>query len=380
MFPLRRRGVALTRLAVTSADPAELDAASALVARLIGTGQLEAAAPVEPDLQVVGRTHQHFIQMHAGYVVRRGGVTIQRDTRTRTAVSVFGVLHLDTEALLAAVPAHTVPLVSASRARRAAADFSGAAVAAPLASLPAVIHHEPFSGYALVYPLDSADGNRYFVDALDGSVIGSEPAVFHQDGRPAIGTGVGILGYEKNLSTTETHRGFEARDIFRPGSVVTLDLRFNKNRLHALRDPDRPILNWESDLARSLNNRWRDAAVVDAHAYAGFTYDWLYKHGWRGIDGRDGTAFQIVNASGDRFLNAYWASPPAGPQKTGVLVYGQDDRGPTVSVDVVAHEYQHGVTPLRGVTTCRRGSLGRPYRNHSPDRCGAILRVRWQPV
>ena len=357
-LPVAAPRVALTRLTVTSADPTELDAASALVDRLIGTGQLEAAAPVEPDLQVVGRTHQHFVQMHAGYVVRRGGVTIQRDTRTRTAVSAFGVLHLDTEALLAAVPAHTVPLVSAVRARRAAADFSGAAVAAPPRSLAAVIHHEPFSGYALVYPLDSADGNRYFVDALDGSVIGSEPAVFHQDGRPAIGTGRGILGYEKNLSTTETLRGYEARDIFRPGSVVTLDLRFNGNRADALQDPGRRILNWESDLARSLSNRWRDDAVVDAHAYAGFTYDWLYQHGWRGIDGRDGTAFQIVNAyprgsPGSR--GAYWWGPPAGPQKTGVLVYGQDDRVPRVSVDIVAHEYQHGVTHY-GVS--RRGAGG----------------------
>ena len=165
----------------------------------------------------------------------------------------------------------------------------------------------------------------------------------HQDGRPAIGTGVGILGYEKNLSTTETHRGYEARDIFRPGSVVTLDLGFNENRVVALLDPDRRIMNWESDLAASLNNRWRDAAVVDAHAYAGFTYDWLYKHGWRGIDGRDGTAFQIVNAS-PNYANASWWPPPFGPQKTGVLVYGQDDRLPYVFVDFVAHEYQHGVT------------------------------------
>ena len=353
--PVAAPRVALTRLAVTSADPAELEAASALVDRLIGSGQLEAAAPVEPDLQVVGRTHQHFVQMHAGYVVRRGGVTIQRDTRTSTAVSVFGVLHLDTDALLAAVPAHTVPLVSSLRARRAAADFSGAAVAAPPRLLEAVIHHEPFSGYALVHPLDSADGNRYFVDALGGSVIGSEPAVFHQHGRPAIGTGEGILGYEKNLSTTETHRGYEARDIFRPGSVVTLDLGFNGNRSDALQDPDRRIMNWESDLAASFNNRWRDDAVVDAHAYAGFTYDWLYKHGWRGIDGRDGTAFQIVNAYPNDYANAYWWGPPAGPQKTGVLVYGQNDRVPYVSVDVVAHEYQHGVTHY-GVS--RRGGEG----------------------
>ena len=95
--------------------------------------------------------------------------------------------------------------------------------------------------------------------------------------------------------------------------------------------------------------------MVDAHAYAGFTYDWLYKHGWRGIDGRDGTAFQIVNADPTDVGNAYWAPPPAGPQKTGVLVYGQDDRVPYVSVDVVAHEYQHGVT-YYGVS--RRGGEG----------------------
>ena len=63
-----------------------------------------------------------------------------------------------------------------------------------------------------------------------------------------------------------------------------------------------------------------------------------------GIDGRDGTAFQIVNAYPNDYANAYFLPPPFGPQETGVLVYGQDDRVPYVSVDVVAHEYQHGVT------------------------------------
>ena len=36
------------------------------------------------------------------------------------------------------------------------------------------------------------------------------------------------------------------------------------------------------------DNDWTDGAVVDAHAYAGWTYDYYFKrHGRRGIDGRD---------------------------------------------------------------------------------------------
>ena len=341
-LPHFQPAVNLTRLAATSDDPRELAEASEIVDRLVDSGQLVSVAPVSPDLEVTGRTHQTFRQSHAGYLVHRAGVTVQRDTRSADLVSVFGVLHLDAQALETGVPVQTEPRLSFDDARRAVPGSSRRGVVAARPSSAPVVRYTRLSGYSLVYAVDGSDGNRYFIDATDGSVRGAEPAILHQQGRPAIGIGRGILGYEKNLSTAEANGEYTARDLVRPGSVVTLDLRYNEDRADLLQ-ADAPIVRWERDLATSPNNRWADAAVVDAHAYAGFTYDWLYEHGWRGIDGNDGLAFQMVNVYRD-FENAYFWPPPAGPEGTGVLVYGQTSRSPFVDLDTVAHEYQHGVT------------------------------------
>ena len=47
---------------------------------------------------------------------------------------------------------------------------------------------------------------------------------------------------------------------------------------------------WTSDdLAGDADNDWDDTAVVGAHAYTGWTYDYfLDRHGWEGIDGANG--------------------------------------------------------------------------------------------
>ena len=71
-----------------------------------------------------------------------------------------------------------------------------------------------------------------------------------------------------------------------------------------------------------------------------------------GSDGQDSQIFSIVNI--DELVNASFVSAPSGPQGTGALVFGESPGGPPfVPLDVVAHEFMHGVT--HSALTARTG-------------------------
>jgi thermolysin len=117
-----------------------------------------------------------------------------------------------------------------------------------------------------------------------------------------------------------------------------------------------------SDLATDSDNDWTDAANVDAHTFAGYTYDYYFKRfGRRGLDNaniRIRSLTHPVNRQdaitsspavlGTFFVNAFYAGD-------GVMVYGEG-LPPNLrlggqswnflagSLDVVAHELTHGVT------------------------------------
>lgn len=78
------------------------------------------------------------------------------------------------------------------------------------------------------------------------------------------------------------------------------------------------------------------AAAVDAHYGAALTFDYFRDvHGHAGVFG-DGRGVPSRVHYGTNFLNAFWD----GTQ----LTYGDGNNRPPVSVDVVAHEWTHGVT------------------------------------
>lgn len=120
---------------------------------------------------------------------------------------------------------------------------------------------------------------------------------------------------------------------------------------------------FDSDLATDPDNVWTgDGASVDAHVYAGWTYDYLFKRfRRRGLDNNDIRIVSLVHpvrrqdvftASGYVvalfYLNAFYAG-------NGVMVFGEGlPPGVTflgrswnffaAALDVVAHELAHGVT------------------------------------
>ena len=176
----------------------------------------------------------------------------------------------------------------------------------------------------------------------------------------AVGRARGVLGDSKKISVVSRAGGFVTSDELRPPSLETFDMRGDYARtidfLNGVVDLG------ANDLASDTDNDWSDGATVDAHVYAGWTYDYFFKRfDRRGLDNANVAVVSLVHPVrridifGDLFdlvpeffLNAFYTD--------GVMVYGVGlpagvflTTGQTVdffsgALDIVAHELTHGVT------------------------------------
>ena len=337
------------------------------------------------DASLEGRAHEYLAQHYAGIPVHGGGVSRQLDAAGVT-VSLFGTLHqgIDVNITPALSGAEVAALLEAMHGGEVVAGGQPGLGILPL----------PNGSYALAYHIAMSDGYFYFADAADGRLLQRLNAVKEQ---AAVGAGSGSQGNQRKLSTTQEDGRFQAHDRMRPAEVVTLDVRFNFERyLRLLADhlidnlpPGEPV--WTADdYATDADNEWDDPTVVEAHAYTGWTYDYFSaRHGWEGIDGANGRTITMVNLEG---ANAFFASPPFGPEGNGVFGYGratdETSEEPYTLFDVVGHELMHGVTHFS--VSNRTGSpfglynlipvgarLGPP---NFTDRTGETLHVRHCPV
>ncbi|MCY4599755.1 MAG: M4 family metallopeptidase, partial [Acidobacteria bacterium] len=300
----------------------------ALVETLAAGGELVLASS-RPDSQLQGRMQQFFQQQHEGVPVLGAGVS--RQLAAGATVSLLGTIETGIE--LDPRPrfqsAEALDLLEQQTGTRTLTN-----------ALPElVIVQIPSGRYVLAYRATMRDLRTYFLDAHSGLVAHDVSAVREQ----SVGAGNGILGQRKKLSTSQAGGTFQAYDRLRPAEIITLDLRYDSERFDDLLLGD---LVWaSSDVASDADNTWTDPAVVDAHAYIGFTYDYLAtRQDWYGADGRNGRVFSMVNVSRD-FFNAFFAFPPVGPEGLGVFAFGEvEDGPPLVSVDTVGHELMHAVT------------------------------------
>lgn len=342
------RGPGRIAIAGSSADLAELRRVDAQVDAMARTGELEIVSR-RGDRQLPGLTQEYLRESYRGVPVYGGGVS--RQLRDGVTESIFGALH-------EAIDISTVPAVTPADAMAQLEAWSGAGPASDDPPELVVLPH-PSGRYVLAYHAMMRDRMMYFVDAHSGAVVWREQVFDEQSGtddaRSRVGVGDGIQGQRKKVSASRSGGVFQAHDRLRPAEIVTLDLQGNRERASALLDPRGE--EWvPGDVASDSDNDWDDPAVVDVHTYTGFTYDYLAaRHEWNGVDGDDGRILAMVNIGDVR--NAFFASPPFGPEGTGTVGFGRETNGTAIaSLDVVAHELMHGVT-FHSV----RQRTGRPF-------------------
>ena len=300
-----------------------------------------------------------------------GGISRQLANNGLT-VSIFGTIHqgIDLDMTPQLAPNEALALVEQQAGAGPATDDPPTLVIVPT----------PFDTYVLANRATMRDFRTYFLDAHSGAIVHVENEV---DEQGAVGSGVGIQHDLKKVSVSPADGGFRTYDRLRPAEIVTLDLRPADARVDSLLDP-RGARRAASDVAWDADNDWRDAAVVDAHAHEGFTYDYLFaQQGWRGMNGRDGRILSMVNIGRD-VANAFFVPPPFGPEGTGVVVFGTKADGmPLVSADVVAHEMMHGVTHFSVASRTGSGLLATHRYRRGPSsftydgrtfRCGSTYR------
>jgi Zn-dependent metalloprotease len=364
---------------VTATAPRDVRDWDTQVTRMVRDGQLRSRRE-EADPLVDGRTHERLDQYHQGVRVF-GGEIVRQSDRGQT-VSVFGTLY-------AGIDLDVAPTLSPSDATAIVEEMTGVAtgVMPELVVLP-----RDEGGYALTYRvrvLTPSDLTVYFLDAGTGEI-----ALHYSDLQTSIGTGAGVQGDTKKISTTFRSGAYLAIDGMRPPAIYTYDLKGNLAR--ALLYLNGMVTLNDTDVAADGDNTWTDAAAVDAHVYAGWTYDYYYKRFSRsGLDNRNLIMTSLVHpvrrddwASASTstlnlyYLNAFYAG-------YGVMVYGEGlPSGVTVSgvqwgyfagaLDVVAHELTHGVTDY---------TSGLIYRNESgalneafSDIMGTAVEFYYQPA
>ncbi len=331
---------------IAASGPEQTAGWSSRIQSMVDTGQIRLTRTRDDSL-VPGRRHQRFAQVHRGVPVWGGELVVQ--SGHQGIVSVFGTLYdsidLDTTATLSAEAA-----VKAIRAQ--GSEPFGHEGRAELVVLPLSERH-----YGLVYKIRARrqgfDVRLLFVDARSGAVVKDLNDVKTQS---AVGVGTGVLGDRKKVSAGKSGGQFVAEDQLRPPRIATFDFHGNLNRLLSVEG------FFDEDLANDADNTWTDGANVDAHSYAGYTYDYYYKRfGRRGLDNGDIPIRSIthpVNRAdifgypedivGLYFLNAFYLGD-------GIMVYGEGlPEGLTLNgqswnylagaLDIVAHELTHGVT------------------------------------
>jgi len=249
---------------VTVSGTEQVDDWSARIHALRASGEL-ALNRTQADTLLPGRFHERFVQLYKG--VRVFGGELVRQTDGQATLSVFGRLY-------EGIALDPRPALSAAAAQGIVEELAGVALGPRNRAELFVLPH-PDGHYALVYrvrALSERDLRVYFVDAHTGRLAWQYSDLQTQ---AAVGVGRGVLDDRKKISTRSEGGAFVAHDQLRPPSIVTHDLKGDLFRVIAFLNGFAPLGG--GDLARDADNDWSDGAAVDAHVYAGWTYDYLYK-------------------------------------------------------------------------------------------------------
>jgi Zn-dependent metalloprotease len=334
---------------VAASRPADARAWAGRIDALVARNELVLRASA-PDPDFPGRRHLRYEQRHGGARVLAAELVRQLDAGGGT-LTVFGRLQED-------LGASSAPRVSAHAAEAVAEASLGRGAMAVGEPEPFVV---PLSSRAvLAWSVRARFDHRlerFLVDAATGEVVLRWDDLRYAS---AVGPGTGFWGDRKKVSANREAGTFRADDRLRPPALLTYDLGNDFSAADLFfRGGPLPA----SFVAKDADNDWKDGAVVDAHVYAGYTYDYYFeRHGRRGIDGQDLTIRSLIHFApkGVDFVNAFWDT------FTNAMFYGDGNRtygAFSGALDVVAHELTHGVTQYSwdGLPTGESGALNESF-------------------
>jgi bacillolysin len=328
------------RFAATQSD--SVRAADAQVEAMRRGGELQ-VTQIAADPLIPGRTHERLMQRYQGLPVFGGIVTRQTESgRVRT---IFGRIYPD----ISISPEPTLDATAAAARAVAAVGRSDAASRDAVLGVLPTDRGDAVLAWKIVVR-SGVDVRDVFVNAATGSIERNRTHL--RDQLPNIGAGKGVGGDDKKVSATASVQGFVATDHSRPGTVNTYDFDGSEDRLNAFLQNGFLL---DADRAFDSDNTWTDGAVVDAHVYQGWTYDYYFKRFARnGMDDHNLEVHAVVhpvareeagNVDPDTlglFINnAIYLGG-------GFLLFGDGDGVDfdffAGALDIVAHEYTHGVT------------------------------------
>ncbi len=285
------------------------DAASAL-ARERARGNLRLKR-VERD-QLAGMTHSRYAQYYRGLEVLGGQVIRHQGPGRKPSV---------TGRFYERIAVETTPLIGPETAIQIFQSSLAEPGLGQNGRQPELlIYPVTDEDYRLAYRLVLVDGGTCsmtgFIDARSG-----EPLLAFSNSRPAdltIGLGIGAHGTRFKLPTTFADGLYWLADYkgARPIDMITRDY------------------STSDAVGSDADNIWdHDGAMVSAHAYAGLVYDYFYAVlGRSGLDGANQKAI-VTHVHYPTSGIALWSG--------GQMYF---DTPAAAALDLVGHEYAHGVT------------------------------------
>jgi bacillolysin len=346
---------------VMVAERSSLAAWNAFVEQGMTDGRL-AARPMETEPS--GAAHQRLDQYYAGLPVWGGQL----------------IRHYGEGGGLSAINGRYYPGIQVNPSPLLAADQAVAAARADLQDSSYVLRRAPRlfvlpleSGYALTYQVRL--GRRgsemlFFVDAASGAIL-----LRYDDLKTdsSVGWGTGVHGDTKKVSSDTYGAGYRTWDRLRPAAIKTYDFQWDYLTWYFYLYSD-ANLSFDSDNVWTF---WSQNPVVDGHDNAAWTYDYYYAvHGRHGFNNADATIRVMVNFDISGVNNAFYDG-----YDRSLNFYDGDGTTYTyftAGLDVVAHEYSHGVTDATSQLIYNKysGALNEAFS----DIMGACVEFYWQPA
>ena len=174
-----------------------------------------------------------------------------------------------------------------------------------------------------------------YVDAITGDILDTESKIYYSNSQ---GSAFTRYSGTRNIITDSFSGGFRLREIRNNVRIETYNMR-NKNHASEALDFTDNNNNWTF----AEFNPHMDDAALDAHWGAEMTYDYFWTvHNRNSWDGLGSPMLSYIHANLERNngidnANAMWLD--------GKIFCGDGDFfcGPFVALDIVAHEFGHGI-------------------------------------